>query len=153
MCSYICIHAYTWIQMYEHLPYRCVEVQPIPLGVTFSNAVSKLKAQSSNVFFHCNVAKETFELWALSFRKCHPKWDWLYMNMHIHVHIYRIGCTWIWLYMNMLVWSMFMYHICVMKNNHGYKYMSIPHIDTWICFIHRYTIILHDTCVEYNSVM
>jgi len=27
-------------------------VQPIPLGVTFSNAVSKLKAQSSNVSFH-----------------------------------------------------------------------------------------------------
>jgi len=24
------------------------------------------------------VAKETYELWALSFRKCHPKWDWLY---------------------------------------------------------------------------
>ena len=27
-------------------------LQPIPLGVTFSNAVSKLKAQSSNVSFH-----------------------------------------------------------------------------------------------------
>jgi len=36
------------------------------------------KAQSSNVSFHWNVAKETFKLWALSFRKCHPKWDWLY---------------------------------------------------------------------------
>jgi len=44
----------------------------IPLGVTLSNAVSKLKAQSSKVSFHWNVAKETFELWALSFRKCHP---------------------------------------------------------------------------------
>jgi len=32
-------------------------VQPIPLGVTFSNAVSKLKAQSSNVSL-------SFELWA-----------------------------------------------------------------------------------------
>jgi len=29
-----------------------IHVQPIPLGVTFSNAVSKLKAQSSNVSFH-----------------------------------------------------------------------------------------------------
>ena len=48
-----------------------------PLGVTFSNAVSKLKAQSPNVSFHWNVAKEMFELWALSFRKCHPEWDWL----------------------------------------------------------------------------
>ena len=37
---------------------------------------SKLKAHSSNVSFHWNVAKETLELWALSFRKCHPKWDW-----------------------------------------------------------------------------
>jgi len=36
------------------------------------------KAQSSNVSFHRNVAKETFELWALSFRKWHPKWNWLY---------------------------------------------------------------------------
>jgi len=27
-------------------------IQPIPLGVTFSNDVSKLKAQSSNFFFH-----------------------------------------------------------------------------------------------------
>ena len=52
-------------------------VQPIPLGVTLSNALSTLKAQSSNVSFHWNVVKETFELWALSFRKCHPKWDWL----------------------------------------------------------------------------
>jgi len=31
---------------------RSIQVQPIPLGVIFSNAVSKLKAQSSNVSFH-----------------------------------------------------------------------------------------------------
>jgi len=30
----------------------CMYSQPIPRGVTFSNAVSKLKAQSSNVSFH-----------------------------------------------------------------------------------------------------
>ena len=35
--------------------------------MTFSKALSKLKAHSSNVSFHWNVAKETFELWALSF--------------------------------------------------------------------------------------
>ena len=29
--------------------------------------------------FHRNVGKETFELWALSFRKCDSKWDWLYL--------------------------------------------------------------------------
>ena len=56
-------------------------VKPILLGVTFSNAVSKLKAQSSNVSFHWNVAKETLKLWALSFRKWHPKWDWLYLSI------------------------------------------------------------------------
>jgi len=27
------------------------------------------------------LAKETVELWALSFRKCHPKWDWLYHQL------------------------------------------------------------------------
>ena len=58
---------------------RREDVQPIPLVVTFSKAVSKLKAQSSNGSFHWNVAKETFELWALRFRKWHPKWDWLYI--------------------------------------------------------------------------
>jgi len=47
---------------YTYIRIRVSEVQPIPLGVTFSNAVSKLKAQSSNVSFHRNVAKETFEL-------------------------------------------------------------------------------------------
>jgi len=37
-------------------------LQIIPFGVTFSIAVSKLKAHSSNVSLHGNVAKETFEL-------------------------------------------------------------------------------------------
>ena len=42
-CNYLCntnTHTHT-----------CIDIQPIPLGVTFSNAVSKLKAQSSNVSF------------------------------------------------------------------------------------------------------
>ena len=57
-------------------------IQPIPLGVTFSNAVSKLKAQSSNFSFHWNVAaaKEMFVLWALSFENDTPS---------------GIGCTFI----------------------------------------------------------
>jgi len=42
-----------------------MKLQPIPLG--FSNAVSKLKAQSSIVSFATFQWKETFELWALSF--------------------------------------------------------------------------------------
>jgi len=37
------------------------------LGWHFRIALSKLKAQSSNVSFHWNLAKETFEVWALRF--------------------------------------------------------------------------------------
>jgi len=44
----------------------CV-VQPITFAPTFSRAHSKLKAQSANVLFHRNFAKETFELPPLSF--------------------------------------------------------------------------------------
>jgi len=40
-------------------------LQPNPLGVTFSNAVSKIKAQSSKVSFATLQWNETFELWAL----------------------------------------------------------------------------------------
>ena len=41
---------------------------------------SKLKA-SMSFFIHWNVTKETFELWALSFRKGRPKWDWLQWHL------------------------------------------------------------------------
>jgi len=57
-------------------------VQPIPCGVTFSKTLPKLKAQSSNVSCHWNVAKETFELWALSFE------TWFE-----NVNISGTGCT------------------------------------------------------------
>ena len=49
------------------------------LGWHFRMLFQSSKLKNSNVSFHWNVAKETFELWALSFRKCHPKWDWLYI--------------------------------------------------------------------------
>jgi len=112
---------------YAHMNARGY-VQPIPPGVTFSNAVRKLKAQISNVSFHWNVAKETFELLALSFRKCHPKWDWLYMEWptqlktyictydelnkkyacaHTHMYICCIPCT----YMYFVLSSSFHVHI------------------------------------------
>jgi len=42
-------------------------LQPIPGGMTFSKALSRLKAQSSNISFATFQWKETFELWALSF--------------------------------------------------------------------------------------
>jgi len=74
---------------------------PIPLGVTFSNAVSKLKAQSFNVTFATFQWKETFEFWALSFkrafRKCHRRWDWLYLHgsclFCIHISDESEPCT------------------------------------------------------------
>jgi len=52
-------------------------IQPIPRAVTFSKALSKLKAPSSNVSFHWNVGKR--DVRALSFqnsiRKRHPQWE------------------------------------------------------------------------------
>jgi len=41
-----------WDQLTFSDPLSIIKVQPIPLGVTFSNAVWKLKAQSSKVSFH-----------------------------------------------------------------------------------------------------
>jgi len=89
----ICICMVSWRDIY---------VQPILLGVTFSNAVSKLKAQSSNVSLHWNVAKETYELWALSFRKCHPKWDWLYIYLYCELTRHRCICICIVSWRNIL---------------------------------------------------
>ena len=99
---YLYLHTYiqisTSIQICMYVQ-RGMGVQPIPLGVTFSKALSKLKAQSSNVSFHWKMAKETFEFWALSFRKCHPKWDWLYLYLDkvcVYVYIHTcIICTYI----------------------------------------------------------
>jgi len=62
-----------WVNYYDQNGYFEF-VQPIPLGMLFP------KAQSSNVSFATFWWKEVFELWAWSFRKCHPKWDWLYHN-------------------------------------------------------------------------
>jgi len=56
-------------------------VQPIPLWVTFSNVVSKLKAQSSNVSFHWNVTKETFELWAFREKRRSSFEHWAFENV------------------------------------------------------------------------
>ena len=67
-------------------------VQPIPRGVTFSKAFSKLKAQNSNFSFPWNVARESFELWVLNFRKCHLKWDRLYY-WHFTKHFIEFVCV------------------------------------------------------------
>jgi len=119
-----------------------VYIQQIPLGVTFSIALSKLKAQSSNVSLHWNVAKETFELWALSFRKCHPKWDWLYFHTYICVFTYGHMCwlvevgryltyvlivmvTVVWVYMNMYMYVYIYWSTCICIHIYNYIYMLI----------------------------
>jgi len=88
--TYTAIHTYAVSYKHSvshhsvsHLLYTtCQKAQPIPLGVTFSKALSKLKAQSSKVSFHWHVAKETFELWALSFKTAFE-----------NVTLGGIGCT------------------------------------------------------------
>ena len=64
-----------WNLKIQNTTFWCIEVssKPAPLhpwippAMTVSNAVSKLKAQSSNVSFATFQWKEKFELWALSF--------------------------------------------------------------------------------------
>ena len=53
---------------------NAINVTEIPLEVTFSKALSKLKARSSNVSFHWNVAKETLDLWAFSLKQHSKTW-------------------------------------------------------------------------------
>ena len=54
------------------------------------------RAQSSKferLFGHVSVKRDvralSFELWK-SFRKCHPKWDWLYMYINIDILVYAL---------------------------------------------------------------
>jgi len=68
--SHICVSGLIRMSMSHiwtsHATHDRVMLQPIPPGVTFSNAVSRLKARSSNVSFATFQWKETFELWVLS---------------------------------------------------------------------------------------
>jgi len=80
-------HTHTHIQ---------TQIQLIPLGVTFSNAVSKLKAQSSNVSFATFQWKKPFELWALSFERAFE-----------NVISRGIGCVYMHLYKHMYI------HMCI----------------------------------------
>jgi len=73
--EYWCV---TWCMTMCH--WSIVELQPIPLGSTFSEAQS---SKLQRLFFHVSVKRDvralSFELWN-SIWKCHwhPKWDWLY---------------------------------------------------------------------------
>ena len=60
---------YMWVWTYRPYKEKPPHNQPIPLGVTCSNAVLKLKAQSSNVPFAMFQWTEPFELWVLSFER------------------------------------------------------------------------------------
>jgi len=116
MYTYICTYIYIHINMYIHIIwYICIciylHIQPIPLGMTFSKDFSKLKAKSSNVSFHWNVAKETLELWALSFETAFE-----------NVTPSEIGCTYIYIYINIC------FHVFYI---HVYIYIYI-YINIWI---------------------
>ena len=92
--TYICItgvymHIYQGGAFIPHLLsttmtmcYIYLLILPSLLGVTFSNAVSTLKAQSSNVSFATFQWKEMFELWALSVETAFGNVTWS-----------GIGCT------------------------------------------------------------
>ena len=76
-------------------------LQLIPHAVTFSKALSKLKAQSSKFerlfsmkHRKTDVQAVSFELWK-SFRKCHSRWNGLYIcnKMHVYVHVHV--CVWV----------------------------------------------------------
>ena len=67
-------------------------LQPIPFGMTFSKALSKLKAQSSNVSFYWNMAKETFELWASSFETAFENVTPSEIGCNINVILTRQTC-------------------------------------------------------------
>jgi len=69
-----------WME-YTHAS-EYMEVQPILRGMTFSQALSKLNARSSNGCFHYNMAQERFELWDLSLKQ--------HLKMSPQVGIY--GC-------------------------------------------------------------
>jgi len=76
--------AISWFAYSVYTTSWYMHVQPIPLWLTFSIAVSKLKAQSSKLerLFSLQSGKRDFRAWALSFRKCHPKWDRNHHRIH-----------------------------------------------------------------------
>jgi len=84
---------------------------------------SKLKAQSSNVSFHWNVAKETFELGALSFRKWHPKWDWLYMRLFEEIKEIIV-----WRTKAIIVWKNKSNHCLTIRLSFNHRGSVTPHI-------------------------
>ena len=58
----------------------------------FKNRSSKLERLFCHVSVKRDVQTLSFEFWK-SFRKCHPKWDWLYRcvyDTHVYIYIFRI---------------------------------------------------------------
>jgi len=79
--------------------YRQSNLGSIPLGATFSNAVSKLKAQSLNVSLATFQWKEPFELWAFSFERASknvtPRGIWCTYE-HICMYVYEHICMYVY---------------------------------------------------------
>ena len=73
-------HIYIYMDVHVCLHLYITQVQPIPLGVTFSNAVSKLKAQSSERLFLLKRCKRDVRALSFELSTSHRKWDWLYMR-------------------------------------------------------------------------
>jgi len=82
--------SYVWHDSFTLVTWHSPQVQQIPRGGTFSKALSKLKFQSSNVSFHWNVAKKTFELelWAL---KQHSKMSLQVGSAVPHCHVTSVN--------------------------------------------------------------
>ena len=84
-------HTREWIITHTSL----WQIQPIPLGVTFSKAQSsELERLFCHVSVKRNVRDLSCELWN-SIRKCHPKWDWLYIRIYNSKWLIHLYMTWI----------------------------------------------------------
>ena len=91
-CRHVYSHPFSCCSVYWHVCVTSQNVQPIPLGVTFSNAVSKLKAPTSLFTETWQKRHSTFELWA--FENVIPR-----VIGYTSQPIFVIGCEWDWLYM------------------------------------------------------
>jgi len=128
--------------------YKCVlsEVQPIPLGVSFSKAQS---SKPERLFCHVSVKRDvqalSFELWN-SIRKCHPNCDWLYMYFHMYMYV----CI-MYIHIPALRSSRerhegmyFCIHTYVYVSMYICVYIYMYYVYTYIfMYIHRYTMCIH----------
>jgi len=116
--TYICI----WICMYA-------QVQPIPLEVTFSNAVAKLKARTSLFTETWQKRRSSFELWAFeNVTASGIGYTCTYVQVHIHTctarqsHIQKPRCRYVYMYFYVCLCTCTCIHL---QYNKVYKCMHI----------------------------